>query len=79
MENKNYLNKNSQSHIKVKVPLPTFFTPIVPLSTFFTPKIPLSVSPSPPPPLLMSGLIFSLLQFLLGFHRLLVHLLLSVP
>ena len=33
MENTNYFNKNNQSHIKVKVPLPNFFTPIVPLLT----------------------------------------------
>ena len=31
MENANYFNKNSQSHIKVKVP--HLFTPIVPLPT----------------------------------------------
>ena len=48
MGNTNYFNKNSQSHIKVKVP--HFFTPIVPLPTFVYPIVPLPTSCATPPP-----------------------------
>ena len=38
IENTNYFNKNSQSHIKVKVPLPTFVYPNNPISHILSPQ-----------------------------------------